>query len=156
LGFGKAGYPGNGIAAADMIYEHLLNANKRFGTESIDIVHFVFQCEPEAIQSNVIIAPLWKPELFSGCFDKNYCGKFFVTRRIMIWKNKEPVMDQPALHTLEHLGATFLRSHKVWAERVVYFGPMGCRTGFYAIFEGDLNSEAVLPLIKEMLVSYPD
>jgi len=65
--------------------------------------------------------------------------------------NKEPVMDQPALHTLEHLGATFLRSHKEWADKVVYFGPMGCRTGFYAIFEGDLNSEAILPLIKEML-----
>jgi S-ribosylhomocysteine lyase len=65
--------------------------------------------------------------------------------------NKEPVIDQPALHTIEHLGATFLRSHKEWSERVVYFGPMGCRTGFYAIFEGDLNPEAVLPLIKEML-----
>jgi len=65
--------------------------------------------------------------------------------------NKEPVIDQPALHTLEHLGATFLRSHKEWAERVVYFGPMGCRTGFYAIFEGDLNPEAILPFIKEML-----
>jgi len=65
--------------------------------------------------------------------------------------NKEPVIDQSALHTLEHLGATFLRSHKEWAERVVYFGPMGCRTGFYAIFEGDLNPGSILPLIKEML-----
>jgi len=65
--------------------------------------------------------------------------------------NKEPVMDQPALHTLEHLGATFLRSHKEWAGRLVYFGPMGCRTGFYAIFEGDLNPEVILSLIKEML-----
>ena len=65
--------------------------------------------------------------------------------------NKEPVMDQPALHTFEHLGATFLRSHKEWANRIVYFGPMGCRTGFYIILEGDLNSKVVLPLIKEML-----
>ena len=65
--------------------------------------------------------------------------------------NKEPVMDQPALHTFEHLGATFLRSHKEWAKRIVYFGPMGCRTGFYIILEGDLNSKVVLPLIKEML-----
>jgi len=65
--------------------------------------------------------------------------------------NKEPVIDQPALHTFEHLGATFLRSHKEWAERVVYFGPMGCRTGFYVILEGDLNPKAVLPLVKEML-----
>jgi S-ribosylhomocysteine lyase len=65
--------------------------------------------------------------------------------------NQEPVMDQPALHTIEHLGATFLRSHKEWAGKTVYFGPMGCRTGFYAIFEGDLNSEGALPVIREML-----
>jgi S-ribosylhomocysteine lyase len=65
--------------------------------------------------------------------------------------NKEPVIDVPALHTIEHLGATFLRSHKEWAERVVYFGPMGCRTGCYVIFEGELSSEDVLPLIREML-----
>jgi S-ribosylhomocysteine lyase len=65
--------------------------------------------------------------------------------------NKEPVIDMPALHTIEHLGATFLRSHKEWAKRVVYFGPMGCRTGFYVILEGSLTSEEVLPLIREML-----
>jgi S-ribosylhomocysteine lyase len=65
--------------------------------------------------------------------------------------NNEPVMDQPALHTIEHLGATFLRSHKEWAARTVYFGPMGCRTGFYAIFQGSLSSEEILPLIRDML-----
>ena len=65
--------------------------------------------------------------------------------------NNEPVMDQPALHTIEHLGATFLRSHKEWASRIVYFGPMGCRTGFYTIVEGDLDSRDLLPLIREML-----
>jgi S-ribosylhomocysteine lyase len=65
--------------------------------------------------------------------------------------NKEPVIDQPALHTIEHLGATFLRSHKEWSKRVVYFGPMGCRTGFYVILEGDLKSEDILPLLREML-----
>jgi S-ribosylhomocysteine lyase len=65
--------------------------------------------------------------------------------------NQEPVMDMPALHTIEHLGATFLRSHKDWASRVVYFGPMGCRTGFYVILEGALSSPEVLPLIREML-----
>jgi len=52
-----------------VIYEHILNANKRFGTDSIDIVHSVLHCEPEIIQSNVIIAPLWKPELFSNYYD---------------------------------------------------------------------------------------
>ncbi|MDR2417677.1 MAG: S-ribosylhomocysteine lyase [Treponema sp.] len=64
--------------------------------------------------------------------------------------NKEPVIDVPALHTLEHLGATFMRSHKDWADRVAYFGPMGCRTGFYLILEGKLSSSDVLPLILEM------
>ncbi|MDR2602836.1 MAG: S-ribosylhomocysteine lyase [Spirochaetaceae bacterium] len=65
--------------------------------------------------------------------------------------NKEPVIDVPALHTLEHLCATFLRSHPQWAEKTVYFGPMGCRTGCYAIFEGDLASKDALPLVIEML-----
>lgn len=65
--------------------------------------------------------------------------------------NKEPVMDVPCLHTIEHLGATFLRNHSQWGSRVVYFGPMGCRTGCYLILEGDLDSKAVLPLIQEML-----
>jgi S-ribosylhomocysteine lyase len=65
--------------------------------------------------------------------------------------NREPVMDQPALHTIEHLGATFLRSHREWGPRVVYFGPMGCRTGFYLILEGELDSREILPLITEML-----
>jgi S-ribosylhomocysteine lyase len=65
--------------------------------------------------------------------------------------NQEPVLDQPALHTLEHLGATFLRNHPLWASRTVYFGPMGCRTGFYVIFEGKLSSNDILPLVQEML-----
>jgi S-ribosylhomocysteine lyase len=64
--------------------------------------------------------------------------------------NQEPVIDQPALHTLEHLGATFLRNHAVWKDRVVYFGPMGCRTGCYMILEGSLTSVDVLPLVREM------
>lgn len=64
--------------------------------------------------------------------------------------NREPVMDMPALHTVEHLGATFLRSHPVWAKKTVYFGPMGCRTGVYAIFAGDHDSAEVLPLVRDM------
>jgi len=59
-------------------------------------------------------------------------------------------MDQPALHTIEHLCATFLRSHKEWSSKTVYFGPMGCRTGFYLILEGDYKSTDILPLLTEM------
>ena len=65
--------------------------------------------------------------------------------------NNEPVIDVPALHTLEHLGATFLRSHPQWKDRTVYFGPMGCRTGLYIVLEGMLTSPEVVPLVQEFL-----
>lgn len=64
--------------------------------------------------------------------------------------NREPVLKVPAIHTIEHLGATFLRSHGTLANQVIYFGPMGCRTGFYLIMGGEWTSEKVLPLIREM------
>lgn len=63
--------------------------------------------------------------------------------------NREPVMDTPAVHTIEHLGATFLRND-ARKEEIVYFGPMGCRTGFYLVMFGDLKSEDVLPLVLQM------
>lgn len=63
--------------------------------------------------------------------------------------NREPVIDMPALHTIEHLGATFLRNSPR-KEEIVYFGPMGCRTGCYLILFGDLNSEDVYDLVLEM------
>lgn len=64
--------------------------------------------------------------------------------------NKEPVMNTAEVHTIEHLGATFLRNHPVWADKTIYFGPMGCRTGFYVIFAGDLQSADIIDLLKEM------
>ena len=64
--------------------------------------------------------------------------------------NLEPVMSTAEVHTIEHLGATFLRNHPVWKDRTVYFGPMGCRTGFYMILHGDLDSKDVIGLVKEM------
>ncbi len=66
--------------------------------------------------------------------------------------NKEPVMDTAAIHTLEHLGATFLRNNEEWKDRVIYFGPMGCRTGFYLILAGDLKSEDIVGVLKELAV----
>ncbi|MBR3367796.1 MAG: S-ribosylhomocysteine lyase [Lachnospiraceae bacterium] len=64
--------------------------------------------------------------------------------------NREPVMNTAEMHTIEHLGATFLRNHPVWKDRVLYFGPMGCRTGFYLLLAGDLTSAEIAPLITEM------
>ena len=64
--------------------------------------------------------------------------------------NVEPVMDTAGIHTIEHLGATFLRNHPKWKENVIYFGPMGCRTGFYLILVGDLTSSDIIPLLREM------
>ena len=63
--------------------------------------------------------------------------------------NKEPVMNTAECHTIEHLGATFLRNHVEWSSRIVYFGPMGCRTGFYLLLAGDYSSREVLPLVTE-------
>ena len=63
--------------------------------------------------------------------------------------NREPVMDTPAIHTIEHLGATFLRSG-AQRDRIVYFGPMGCRTGFYLVVFGEVTSEEILPLVREL------
>ena len=63
--------------------------------------------------------------------------------------NREPVIDMPALHTIEHLGATFLRNSEI-KNQVVYFGPMGCRTGCYILLQGNLSSEDVYPIILQM------
>ena len=61
--------------------------------------------------------------------------------------NDEPVMDTASVHAMEHLGATYLRNNELWKDMVIYFGPMGCRTGFYLLLAGDLSSEAILPLV---------
>ncbi|HJC92570.1 MAG TPA: S-ribosylhomocysteine lyase [Candidatus Mediterraneibacter excrementigallinarum] len=64
--------------------------------------------------------------------------------------NDEPVMNTAEVHTIEHLGATFLRNHEKYADSVLYFGPMGCRTGFYLLLAGDYSSADIVPLMKEM------
>ena len=63
--------------------------------------------------------------------------------------NREPVMDTPAIHTIEHLGATFLRNSER-ANEIIYFGPMGCRTGFYLVMFGDLEPDDVFSLVIAM------
>ncbi len=64
--------------------------------------------------------------------------------------NYEPVMNTAEVHAIEHLGATFLRNHKDWGSKVIYFGPMGCRTGFYLLIAGDYDSEDIIPLMREL------
>ena len=64
--------------------------------------------------------------------------------------NVEPVMDTAAVHAIEHLGATYLRNEPQWKDRVLYFGPMGCRTGFYLLLAGEYKSADVLPLMDGM------
>ncbi|MBO7184845.1 MAG: S-ribosylhomocysteine lyase [Oscillospiraceae bacterium] len=63
--------------------------------------------------------------------------------------NEEPVMNTAEMHTMEHLAATYLRNEPVWKEQVLYFGPMGCRTGFYLLLKGDLTSRQALPLVLD-------
>ena len=63
--------------------------------------------------------------------------------------NREPALDPKAIHTMEHLAATFLRNHPQWSSRIVYWGPMGCLTGNYLIVSGDYGSSDILPLMVE-------
>ena len=70
--------------------------------------------------------------------------------------NYEPVMNTAEVHTIEHLGATFLRNQEDWKVRVLYFGPMGCRTGFYLLLTGDYESVDIVPLMKEMFTFMRD
>ena len=63
--------------------------------------------------------------------------------------NREPAVGQAALHTIEHLAATFLRNHPVWKDRVIYWGPMGCCTGNYLLLQGNLSSSDIVPLMQE-------
>lgn len=100
-------------------------------------------------------------DLLTGVYvsRKDYVGSQVITTfDLRITRpNAEPVMDTAAVHALEHLCATFLRNHEEWKSRVIYFGPMGCRTGCYLILAGDLESGDIIRLLKEMMefvVSY--
>lgn len=64
--------------------------------------------------------------------------------------NDEPVMNTAEVHTIEHLAATFLRNHEEYGNKTIYFGPMGCRTGFYLLLAGEYTSREIVPLMKEM------
>ena len=63
--------------------------------------------------------------------------------------NEEPVLNTAEMHAIEHLAATYLRNEPNWKNRVLYFGPMGCRTGFYLLLVGDLDSREVIDLLLD-------
>lgn len=64
--------------------------------------------------------------------------------------NDEPVMNTAEMHTIEHLAATYLRNHPQFGDKTVYFGPMGCRTGFYLLLAGDYESRDIVKLVTEL------
>lgn len=81
----------------------------------------------------------------------NFGGNTITTFDIRMTKpNGEPVMNTAEIHTIEHLAATYLRNHKDFGNKTVYFGPMGCRTGFYLLLAGDYSSKDIVPLLTEM------
>ena len=63
--------------------------------------------------------------------------------------NEEPVLNTAEMHTIEHLAATYLRNEPQWKENILYFGPMGCRTGFYLLVAGQWSSAEILPLVRD-------
>ena len=82
--------------------------------------------------------------------DQTPSGDILTTFDIRLTEpNRMKAVSPEALHTIEHLAATFLRNHPIWKEKVIYWGPMGCCTGSYFIVQGDLKSEDILPLMKE-------
>ena len=89
---------------------------------------------------------------------KDHIGDEVITTfdLIMTSPNEEPVMNTAEMHTIEHLAATFLRNHKEYGTKTVYFGPMGCRTGFYLLLAGDYESRDIVDLMVEMFTFIRD
>jgi len=83
---------------------------------------------------------------------KDHAGNSIITTfdLRMTSPNDEPVMNTAEVHTIEHLAATFLRNHAEFKDKTIYFGPMGCRTGFYLLLAGDYASKDIVPLMVEM------
>lgn len=87
----------------------------------------------------------------------NFNGADITTFDIRMTRpNFEPVMNTAEIHTIEHLGATFLRNHPEFGGKIVYFGPMGCRTGFYMLIAGKYTSVQIVPLVKDMFAFMAD
>lgn len=89
--------------------------------------------------------------------DKTPSGDILTTFDVrMTLPNREEALEPKALHAMEHLAATYLRNHPEWKERIVYWGPMGCCTGNYLIVQGEVESEEILPLVRETMAFVAD
>ncbi len=93
-----------------------------------------------------------RPGVYVSRLDKLPSGDTLTTFDIRLTApNIEPAVAPEALHTIEHLAATFLRNHPQWGSRVVYWGPMGCCTGSYLILAGNYKPEDILDVLTEMM-----
>lgn len=92
-------------------------------------------------------------DLFPGIYvsRKDHIGKEVITTfdLRMTAPNREPVINTAEIHAIEHLGATYLRNDKQWKDKVIYFGPMGCRTGFYLLLAGDYEAKDIVGLVTD-------
>ena len=106
----------------------------------------------EKIASFTINHLVLEPGVYVSRVDQSPEGGFTATTfdLRMTAPNREPVMDTAAVHAIEHLGATYLRNDPVWKDRILYFGPMGCRTGFYLILFGEYGSADIIDLLRGM------
>ena len=112
--------------------------------------------ELKKITSFTINHLLLEPGIYVSRVD-HYDGTAITTFDLrMTAPNREPVMNTAEMHTIEHLGATFLRSDAQFGDRIVYFGPMGCRTGFYLLLAGEYTSAQIVPLVTKMCGNYLD
>lgn len=93
-----------------------------------------------------------EPGIYVSRKDTTPAGDVITTFDVRMTRpNREPALSSEALHAMEHLVATFLRNHKEWSPRVIYWGPMGCCTGNYLLLQGDLESRDVVRLIREAM-----
>lgn len=93
-----------------------------------------------------------EPGIYVSRRDVTPAGDTITTFDIRMTRpNREPALSPQTLHAMEHLAATFLRNHPVWADKVVYWGPMGCCTGNYLLLQGNLESFDIIPLIRETM-----
>lgn len=104
----------------------------------------------EKIPSFTINHILLKRGIYVSRRDVTASGDILTTFDVRMKEpNREPAVSQSALHTIEHLAATFLRNHPTWKNKIIYWGPMGCCTGNYLIVKGELSSRDILPLMIE-------